>query len=239
MYQIIQPISVFFQDLLKLHPKHWEPHSRYLNSRYYLRLTPQETPISEMISWGWWVLRKRTNFSKPSINTFRIYTSIPTTLWSLLPKALFQIFWTALTGSPRILFVPDTASSYVLFFRLLSFQLSVMLSRKLLFTPLQFISLKTLSCFLLSANTRFVTFSCTASLSVFLRCSLQYLSHFITTFVSSILNDSIKLFLPRAFFKFPPFPYLSIFQERFTCNTLHVFVQVAYVSCFRLLYNHG
>ena len=114
-----------------------------------------------------------------------------------------------------------------------------MFSRILLSTPVQFISLKTLLRSLLSANTQYVTCSCTISLSVFLRCSLQYLSHFITTFVSSLLHDSIILFLPRTFFKFSPFPYLSIFQESFTCNTLHVFLQVVYVLCFRLLYNRG
>ena len=119
------------------------------------------------------------------------------------------------------IFVPDKASACVLFFRLLSFRLSVMLSKqtffdKLSFSLVQSIFLKSLPSSLLSVNTLFVTFSCKISLSVFLRGSLLPSSN---CFISLATRFPVFWMTPSYFF----------FFERFL-NFFHVFARL-FSSC--------
>ena len=115
-------------------------------------------------------------------------------------KAFLPIFWISLTGSQPIFLCTWHSLCICLFFWLLCFRLSVILSRqtffrKLLFLPVQSISLKILSCSLLSVNKLFVTHSYRITFSLLKRFAsiILHWTRFITTSVSSFSNDSITL----------------------------------------------
>ena len=152
--------------------------------------------------------------------------SFPTTLRSLLPKVLFPIFCTSLTGLPRtFLYLIQPLHMFCFSYFKLPFISNVVkgsIFNKLLFSPVQSISLKSQSSSLLSVNTLFVTFSCKIYHSVFLRGSLlpssNWFISFATLFSITWTTPSYFSLLERSlnFFYFFGRLFSSLFFKLFT-----------------------